>query len=86
MVVVLDNSSPRIDYIPRQFILRRIYQYDLDTEDVKAIDNMVEVYELETDIVMVYVNRKSEMYTAMEKPENTLPECYETLRKKDESI
>jgi hypothetical protein len=49
LVVVLDNSSPRIDYILRQFILRRICQYGLDAEDVKAIDNMVEVYEPETD-------------------------------------
>jgi len=80
-VLDLDDSNPKNDYIPRKLIKTTMPRYGVETSDIPAIDSMVEIYEPETDLVLVYVNRAREMSTAVEKPEITPPECYETMRK-----
>jgi hypothetical protein len=81
LVINLEDSPPKIDYIPRQLIRKTICQYGLDAEDIKPIDHMVEIYEPSTDIVMVYINQKGEMSTAIQTTEITPPECYQTMHK-----
>jgi len=39
-----DSSPPQIEYIPRQ-LLKTMRQYGLATEDIRAMDNMIEVYD-----------------------------------------
>ncbi|RUT03953.1 hypothetical protein DSM106972_048670 [Dulcicalothrix desertica PCC 7102] len=83
LVLVNDvtESSPKINYITRQSILKKMRRLSVDNENIKAIQNMVEVYEPPSDVVMVYVNRNSEMSVTMQKPIMSPKECYETLQK-----
>lgn len=75
------ESSPKINYITRQSIIKKMRRLSVDNENIKTIQNMVEVYEPPSDVVMVYVNRNSEMSVTMQKPTMTPKECYETLQK-----
>jgi hypothetical protein len=79
MIQDTNNSSLEMDYIPRQSIRKKLRQFDIDVENIKAIEGMVDVYDHSIDIVMVYVSRNVEMYVTMQKPEMTPQVCYETL-------
>jgi len=50
-------------------------QYGLATEDIRAMDNMIEVYEPTNSVVMVYVNNDGEISHPCHQTEPTPEEC-----------
>lgn len=77
----IENSTPKINYIPRESLLKKMRQLGVEKEDFKAIENMVKDYEPPNEVVMVYINRNGEMSVTMQKTEIPPSECYETLQK-----
>lgn len=58
-------------------------QYDVVSEDVQAMDNMIQVYEPAESVVMAYVNNNGEISTVMIPQTDPSPEeCYRQLQQK----
>lgn len=76
-----DSSPPQIEYIPRQLLKKTMRQYGLATEDIRAMDNMIAVYEPINSVVMVYVNNDGEILASMSpQTEPTPEECSRLLQ------
>ncbi|MDF5714752.1 MAG: hypothetical protein PUP93_12915 [Rhizonema sp. NSF051] len=83
LVVNSDSETPQIEYIQRKSLKKSMSQYDVASEDVQAMDNMIQVYEPADSVVMAYVNNNGEISTAMIPQTDPSPEeCYRKLQQK----
>jgi hypothetical protein len=83
LIVNSDSATPQIEYIQRKSLRKSMHQYNVVSEDVQAMDNMIQVYEPADSVVMAYVNNNGEMSAAMIPQEDPSPEeCYRTLQQK----
>jgi hypothetical protein len=75
-----DTSPPQIEYVKSRFLKKTMRPQGVDLEDIKAIENMVEVYSPEDSVVMVYLSTQGEMSSSvMPMNECTPQECYRLL-------
>ncbi|HAX88318.1 MAG TPA: hypothetical protein DCY91_19130 [Cyanobacteria bacterium UBA11370] len=76
-----DTSPAQIEYVPRRFLKKTMRREGVDPEDIKAIENMLEVYSPEDSVVMVYLSTQGEMFSSlMPMNERTPQECYRLLQ------
>ncbi len=71
------GDSSKMEYVPQKFVKKTLNTRGLHPDDAKAIANMVEVYNPENGLVMVYVSPTGEITaTSTPKLDPTPPECY----------
>lgn len=81
LILVEERESAKMEYVPQKLIKKKLNTRGLHPEDVKAIAFMVEEYNPEKNLVMVYISPTGEIKAISNlKLEPTPPECYRVLQ------